>query len=77
MIWCNGARCIGETEVIADEKENLEKQAVIDFPNGWLQEELNATKADIENMSETEKETLQNNVYRFIMFLENVREDND
>jgi hypothetical protein len=48
-----------------------------DLPIGWLKEELDATKADIENMSKREKENLQNTMSNFSELLEKMKDEND
>lgn len=48
-----------------------------DFSDGWLKEELDAMKVDIENMSEREKANLQNTVSNLRKFLDKMKDDND
>lgn len=48
-----------------------------DFPDGWLRDELDATKADIEKMSESERHSLEIAVVGLISFLQNLGKDDD
>lgn len=48
-----------------------------DFTVGWLQEEFDAMKVDIENMSENEKQKLQCYMSKLIDILKDMEYNND